>query len=100
NLFKQLDPTVSPMADLLPDQLRIMAANFGDEIGYKNLGAGTAMTFRQWEEESNRLARGLTRQGVAKGDRVALLVTMDEALPWMVAYAAVHKAGAVAVPVN
>jgi feruloyl-CoA synthase len=58
------------------------------------------MTFGQWESESNRLARGLVDRGVTKGDRVALYLTPEQGLRFMVAYSAIHKAGAVAVPTN
>jgi acyl-CoA synthetase (AMP-forming)/AMP-acid ligase II len=84
---------------LLTDHLRAMAGTFGDKVGYRVIDVGE-MTFAQWEAESNRLARGLVERGVSKGDRVALYLRMEEALRFMVAYAAVHKAGAVAVPTN
>jgi acyl-CoA synthetase (AMP-forming)/AMP-acid ligase II len=88
------------MAHLLTDQLRMMAAHFPDEVGYLNLADLSPLTFRSWEEQSNRLARGLVGAGVAKGDRVALAIPMEDPLRWLVSYAAIHKAGAVAVPVN
>ncbi len=84
---------------LLTDHLRAMAGAFPDKVGYVVIDSGE-MTFAQWESESNRLARGLVDRGVAKGDRVALYLRAEEALRFMVAYAAVHKAGAVAVPTN
>jgi feruloyl-CoA synthase len=84
---------------LLTDHLRAMAGAFPDKVGYRVIDVGE-MTFGQWEAESNRLARGLVERGVTKGDRVALYLGADEALRFMVAYAAVHKAGAVAVPTN
>ncbi len=88
------------MAQLLVDQLRAMARLHPEEPAYRDLDAGTAITFREWEEESNRLARGLTARGLAKGDRVAIHLPNEEVLRWIVAYAAVHKAGLVAVPAN
>ena len=84
---------------LLVDQLRLMASHFPDEVAYRCLDVED-ITFAGWETESNRLARGLVGTGVAKGDRVGLYLPAEEALHWIVAYAAVHKAGAVAVPVN
>jgi acyl-CoA synthetase (AMP-forming)/AMP-acid ligase II len=84
---------------LLTDHLRAMAGAFPEKVGYRVIDAGE-MTFGQWEAESNRLARGLVDRGVGKGDRVALYLKAEEALRFMVAYAAVHKAGAVAVPTN
>src|SRR5580658_2371522 len=76
-----------------------MAESFSDEVGYRVVDAGQ-MTYAQWEVESNRLARGLVDRGVTKGDRVALYLRAEEALRFMVAYSAIHKAGAVAVPTN
>jgi acyl-CoA synthetase (AMP-forming)/AMP-acid ligase II len=84
---------------LLTDHLRAMAGAFGEKPGYRVIDSGE-MTFGQWESESNRLARGLVDRGVAKGDRVALYLKAEEALRFMVAYSAIHKAGAVAVPTN
>jgi len=84
---------------LLTDHLRAMAETFSDEVGYRVVDAGQ-MTYAQWEAESNRLARGLVDRGVTKGDRVALYLRAEEALRFMVAYSAIHKAGAVAVPTN
>jgi len=90
---------VTEPAELLVDQLRLMAANLPDEVAFSCLDADS-MTFAEWEGTSNRLGRGLSGAGIAKGDRVALYITADEAPRWVVTYAAVHKAGAVAVPLN
>jgi len=84
---------------LLTDHLRAMAAAFPDEVAYRVVDGG-AMTFGEWETESNRLARALAAMGIVKGDRAAIYLRAEEALRFMVAYSAVHKAGAVAVPTN
>jgi acyl-CoA synthetase (AMP-forming)/AMP-acid ligase II len=84
---------------LLTDHLRAAAAAFPDRTAYRIVDGGS-MTFAQWEAESNRLARSLVGSGVAKGDRVSIYLRAEEALRFMVAYSAVHKAGAVAVPTN
>jgi len=84
---------------LLTDHLRAMAGAFPDEVAYRVVDGG-AMTYAQWEAESNRLARALVGLSVAKGDRVSLYLRAEEGLRFMVAYSAVHKAGAVAVPTN
>lgn len=89
-----------PDGPLLVDQLRFMAGSRPAEVAYRDLDAGTAVTFGEWEDHSNRLARWLGAAGVRKGDRVSIYLPNDEALRWIVAYAAVHKAGAVAVPTN
>jgi acyl-CoA synthetase (AMP-forming)/AMP-acid ligase II len=88
------------MADLLPDQLRLMASAYPHEVGYRNLGDGSSITFAQWDRESNRLAHGLAAHGVEKGDRVAIYLEAEQILDWIVTYSAVHKLGAVAVPTN
>ncbi|HEX5266708.1 MAG TPA: class I adenylate-forming enzyme family protein [Acidimicrobiales bacterium] len=88
------------MADLLIDQLRMMAESFPDETAYAVVPDGGQLTFAEWEQESDRLARGLLASGVEKGDRVAVYLPPERALSWITAYAAVHKAGAVAVPTN
>ncbi len=82
------------------DQLRFMAATHGAAQAYRDLDAGTAMTFSEWDRESNRLARALADRGVRAGDRISIYLPADETLRWIVAYAAAHKAGAVVVPTN
>ena len=89
-----------PEGPLLVDQLRFMAATWPDDVAYRDLDAGMSITFRTWDERSNRAARWLVAQGVSKGDRVAVYMDSERCLEWIVAYAAVHKAGAVMVPVN
>ena len=88
------------MTGLLTDQLRMMAASYPDETAYRNLEDDTSITFAGWDRRSNRLAHGLAGRGVARGDRVALSMRAEDILEWIVAYSAVHKLGAVAVPMN
>jgi acyl-CoA synthetase (AMP-forming)/AMP-acid ligase II len=85
---------------LLTDQLRLMATEFPDQIAYVDVTADSSITFEGWDRQSDRLARGLVDGGVAKGDRVAIYIPPEEPLEWIVAYAAAHKAGAIAVPTN
>jgi acyl-CoA synthetase (AMP-forming)/AMP-acid ligase II len=86
----------------LPDQLRLMAAAFPSEIAFTDVSAdaGAQMTFREWDERSNRLARWLVDHGVQHGDRVAIHVPPEEPAEFLVGYSAAHKAGAVAVPTS
>ncbi|MHB1518786.1 MAG: class I adenylate-forming enzyme family protein [Acidimicrobiales bacterium] len=81
------------------DQLRDMADRYPDQVAYRVIGEGE-MTFAEWERQSNRLARGLAKIGVGRGDRVALQLEGANAERWVVAYAAVHKAGAAVVPLD
>ncbi|MGH9060133.1 MAG: AMP-binding protein, partial [Acidimicrobiales bacterium] len=78
---------------LLTDQLRLMAQHFPDEGAYVDVTADRRITFAEWDRESDRLARGLLEAGAARGDRVAIYLPAEEALEWITAYAAVHKAG-------
>ena len=87
------------MALLPSEQLHAVAEAFGDEIGYTVVGRGS-MTFTEWDTTATRLARGLVESGVTPGDRVAIHLQAPNALRWMSVYAAVHRAGAVAVPCN
>jgi acyl-CoA synthetase (AMP-forming)/AMP-acid ligase II len=91
---------VPDWGELQEDQLRFLARTLPDELAYRNLDAGTSLTFAEWDAASNRLARGLLAIGVERGDRVSIYLPSDEVLRWIVAYAAVHKAGAVVVPTN
>ena len=84
---------------LLPDVLRRTAAVVPDRVATKVIGDGT-MTFGEWEAGSNGLARGLVDRGVQRGDRVGLLFASHEAIRFYVAYFAIHKASAVAVPIS
>ncbi len=86
--------------ELQVDQLRFMARERPDAVAYRNLDAGTAITFTDWDRDSNALARGLVDLGVGKGDRVSIYLPSNAVLRWIVAYAAIHKAGAVVVPTN
>ena len=77
-----------------------MADVHGGETAYTQLAAGTSLTFAEWEADSNRLARGLAAVGVRRGDRVVLHLDNEHLERWLISYAAIHKAGAVAVPTN
>lgn len=57
-----------------------------------------ALTFAQWDQRATRLANGLVALGLKKGDRIALLAY--NCVEWMEIYAALARAGLVAVPIN
>ena len=87
------------MAQLPPEQLHSMAEAFGDHTAYRVVGQGS-MTFSGWDTDASRAARGLLAAGVQPGDRVTIHLEAPNALRWMIAYAAIHRAGGVAVPLN
>ena len=74
-------------------------ARYGDEVAYRDLDAGTAITFAEWDAAVEP-ARPRPRRRRDRARRPGRRSTCpsDEALRWIVAYAAVHKAGAVVVP--
>ena len=76
-----------------------MAESFGDKTAYEVVGGGSH-TFAEWDSGASRLARGLIDSGANPGDRVVIHLETTNALKWMMAYAAIHRAGAVAVPLN
>ncbi|WP_342360394.1 acyl-CoA synthetase [Terrarubrum flagellatum] len=59
-------------------------------------GAIKAATYGELREESNRLANALARQGVARGDRVAIMLPQCREVA--VAHIAIYKLGAIALP--
>ena len=86
--------------NLQVDQLRFMARRDGDAVAYRDLDADTRITFTEWDQRSNQLARSFVAAGIAPGDRISIYLPSEEALRWIITYAAVHKAGAVVVPTN
>jgi fatty-acyl-CoA synthase len=67
-----------------------------DRVGARDLSR--AMSFRQWNARSCRLANALLALGLRKGDRLAILAY--NCVEWMEIYAGTAKAGLVAVPIN
>ncbi|MCK7477608.1 MAG: long-chain fatty acid--CoA ligase [Candidatus Moduliflexus flocculans] len=56
------------------------------------------MTYRDLDEQSNRVANGLRKLGVRKGDRVCILA--DNSPEFYYAYFGIIKIGGIAGPVN
>jgi acyl-CoA synthetase (AMP-forming)/AMP-acid ligase II len=86
------------MTLLQPEVVAQLAGAFPDGVAWRNLADGSELTLGEWHLKSNRLARGLRALGLDRGDRVGLLIGNEEPLEWLVSYLAIHKAGAVAVP--
>ena len=82
------------------DAIEAMAESHPDAVAWRNLADGSDLTFLDWNSRANQLTRGLLERGLDPGGRVILAVGPDEPLPWLIAYAAIHRSGAVAVPVN
>ena len=67
-----------------------------EKIGARDLDR--AMTFRQWNERSRRLANALLGIGLSKGDRICVLAY--NCVEWLEIYVAAALSGLVAVPIN
>lgn len=55
-------------------------------------------TYERFNREVNKLANGLIKKGVEKGEKIALVMKNSD--KFMIVFYAIMKAGAVAVPVN
>lgn len=83
----------------VPEELAARAARFGDRAAVR-VDGGPTLTYADWDRRAAAVSGGLAVAGVRRGDRVVLLLTNAEACDFAVAYAACHRAGAAAVPVN
>ena len=80
----------------LSDSLVAHARTQPHKIGVRD--SQRTLTYAQWDERASRLANALLGLGLEKGDRVALLAY--NAIEWWEIYAALARAGLVAVPIN
>ena len=93
------DTRSAAAATALPHLGQVLAMNarqFPSVIGARDLDR--AMSFQQWNARACRLANALLGLGLTKRDRVAILAY--NCIEWLEIYAALAKAGLVAVPVN
>jgi acetyl-CoA synthetase len=61
-------------------------------------GATVRLSYRELQRDANRLAHALRRLGVARGDRVAIV--MPQRFETAIAHMAIHQLGAVAMPLS
>jgi acyl-CoA synthetase (AMP-forming)/AMP-acid ligase II len=94
-----MSDTTPTDAGLQVAQLASMAELYPEAIGYRVVGIGH-LTFADWDRQANRMGRGLAAAGVGHGDRVAIWLSGPNALRWVIAYAAVHRAGGAVVPLD
>ena len=80
----------------LGGQLTRTAGRFPDKTGFIHLDR--SFTFAEVEDRVDQVARGLQSAGVAKGERVAML--MGNSMTTVEAYFALARLGAIAVPIN
>jgi fatty-acyl-CoA synthase len=75
--------------------LKMMAMHYPEKEGTGD--KSRKMTFGEWNDRSCRLANALTKLGVQKGDRFAILAY--NCVEWMEIYAAAAKGGQITVPI-
>ena len=89
---------VRPVTLLQTELIAELAAVFPDAVAWRNLADGTDLTLRSGTGSPTDSPAGSAGWASNRGDRVALVIGNDEPLEWLVSYLAIHKAGAVAVP--
>jgi len=93
---KGIPPHIDYERSCMPEFLERSAERFADRTAL--IYSGQRVTYRQLEDMTNRFAGSLTDFGVCRGDAVAILMT--NSIPCVVAYFAVFRIGAAAVPLN
>jgi long-chain acyl-CoA synthetase len=83
--------------DSLVHMLRATVERAGDGLAVAEIRGGR-MNYRELWDSAARVAGGLRREGVQRGDRVA--IRLANGLDWVLAFWGVQLAGAIAVPVN
>ncbi len=78
-------------AELFPDKEALI-------YNYPEIGIEMRLTYRQYREEADRLAKGLLALGVEKGEHVAVWATNTP--EWVLLEMALAKIGAVLVTIN
>jgi crotonobetaine/carnitine-CoA ligase len=89
---------MTPPAAHLGALTRRAAQQWGDRVAWVFDLPAAERTFTQVESETNQVANGLAREGVAPGEGVAIL--LPNAVEWPLAWLGIAKAGAYTVPVN
>ena len=88
-------------ATTFPQFIRSAAAKFGDELfGRLEDGEGpeASLTFREMDERSATLARGLLARGIGKGTRVGFIYGNSPS--FVVVMSALARIGAIAIPLS
>ena len=86
----------------ITEMLFLNAQMYPDEVSLierdPEAGIRREITWKEFEQQANRLANALLNRGIGRGDKVALL--MMNCLEWLPIYFGILKTGALAVPLN
>lgn len=78
-------------------EARVRDSGSQPALRFKVRGAWQTLTWAQWDARARALATGLRREGIGRGDRVALMARTR--LEWVIADVAIAIAGAISVPI-
>ncbi len=78
-------------------EARVRDSGSQPALRHKVRGAWQTLTWSQWDARARALATGLRREGIGRGDRVALMARTR--LEWVIADVAIAIAGAISVPI-
>ena len=82
----------------LPTLVRRASETFGDRVGLVIDATGERLSFAQIHDRADALAGRLSRLGVLRGDRVAVMLANGAEFPLL--WLAIARLGAVIVPIN
>lgn len=89
-------PSQPPLlTQTIPQHFASIVSQHGDRTAVISRGQNERLSYKELDERSNALARGLRAQGVGKGDRVA--VSLGNNWEFAVVTYAVWKLGAILV---
>ena len=86
------------LGETIGANLERTVARFGDREALVDVAAGHRWTYTRFDEDVNRLARGLLARGIAKGDRVGIWA--PNCAEWVLTQYATAKIGAILVNIN
>jgi fatty-acyl-CoA synthase len=86
------------LGETIGENLERTVARFGDREALVDVAAGRRWTYAELNDDVDRLARGLLRRGIEKGDRVGIWA--PNCGEWVITQYATAKIGAVLVNVN
>ncbi len=76
--------------------INVNANKYPDKLALKD--ARRQLTFKQFNERTNKLANGILKSGIKKGDKLAVL--SNNSIEFMEIYVAAAKGGFIIVPLN
>jgi fatty-acyl-CoA synthase len=86
------------LGETIDANLRRAVERFGEREAVVDVAAGRRLTYRQFDTEIERVARGLLALGIAKGDRVGIWA--PNCADWMLVQYATARVGAILVNIN